>query len=139
VISSQSLRSVAGATTTTARFNNTAWQVVGSYVLTGENNSFTPITPQNPVGIHGGGWGAVELVARFGQMSMDSKLFPLFASTTSAQEQTSWGAGVNWHLNRNIKLQLDYESTVFRGGSSAAGSATGRPEHVILSRAQFLF
>jgi phosphate-selective porin OprO/OprP len=139
VIDSQSLRSVSGPVTTTERFKNTAWQVIGSYVVTGENDSFNPIMPQNPVGLHNSGWGAVELVARIGQMSMDSKLFPLFASTTSAQNQTSWGAGVNWHLNRNVKLQLDYESTAFHDGSSAPGSATQHPEHVILSRVQLNF
>jgi phosphate-selective porin OprO/OprP len=139
VIDSQSLRSVSGATLTTRRFNNTAWQVVGSYVVTGENDSFNPIMPRNPVGIHNGGWGAVELVGRIGQMTMDSALFPLFASAASAREQTSWGAGVNWHLNRNVKLQLDYESTTFRGGSFAAGSATAHPEHVVLSRVQLNF
>jgi phosphate-selective porin OprO/OprP len=139
VIDSQSLRDVTGTVITTRRFNNTAWQVIGSYVVTGENDSFNPIMPQNPVGIQNSGWGAVELVARIGQMTMDNGLFPMFASTTSAREQTSWGTGVNWHLNRNVKLQLDYESTTFRNGISLAGSATARPEHVILSRVQFNF
>ena len=139
VIDNESLRSVSGATISTDRFNNTAWQVIGSYMLTGEQNSFTPIMPHDPVAWHQNGWGAFELVGRFGQMSMDPNLFPLFASTTSAREQTSWGAGINWHLNRNLKLQLDYESTTFRSGSSAAGSATASPEHVILSRVQLNF
>jgi phosphate-selective porin OprO and OprP len=140
VLDSQSLRSTSAAALTTERFNNTAWQVVGSYLVTGENNSFAPIMPQNPVvGIHDSGWGALELVARIGQMTMDGNLFPLLASTTSAHEQTSWGVGANWHLNRNVKLQLDYESTTFRNGSSATGSATARPEHVILSRLQLNF
>ena len=139
VIDNESLRSVSGATVSTDRFNNTAWQVIGSYMLTGEQNSFFPVSPHDPVARHQSGWGAFELVGRFGQMSMDPNLFPLFASTTSAREQTSWGTGINWHLNRNVKLQLDYESTTFRNGSSAAGSATVRPEHVILSRAQLNF
>jgi phosphate-selective porin OprO/OprP len=139
VINNQSLRSVSGAVITTERFNNTAWQIIGSWMLTGENNSFGPIVPQDPVALHQSGWGALELVGRFGQMTMDPDLFPLFASTTSAQEQTSWGVGLNWHLNHNLKVQLDYESTTFRGGSSAPGSATANPEHVILSRVQLNF
>jgi len=36
-------------------------------------------------------------------------------------------------------LNLDYESTSFRGGSSAAGSATANDEHAILSRVQFSY
>lgn len=39
----------------------------------------------------------------------------------------------------DYRLQLDYESTAFHDGSSAPGSATQHPEHVILSRVQLNF
>ena len=57
-------------------------------LLTGENNSFNPIMPQNPVGLSRRRLKcAVELVARIGQMTMDNSLgFSLYASTTSARE-----------------------------------------------------
>jgi len=139
VVDSAALRDATTSGINTGHFYNTAWQVIGSYIVTGENNSFGPIMPQDPVrGLHTG-WGAVELVVRVGQMTMDRNLFPAYASTISGREQTSWGTGVNWHLNRNVKLQLDYESTTFHDASFASGSATARPEHVILSRAQLSF
>jgi phosphate-selective porin OprO and OprP len=125
------------------RLNNTAWQVEASYFLTGEENGFKytsaiRVDPRHPFTLGGGGWGAFEVVARLEQLSLD-KLAPLFATATSARVATSWGAGLNWYLNRNIKLQLDYEQTHFTGGSTAAGSATAHPEHVVLSRVQFSF
>lgn len=127
------------------RFNNTAWQLEASYFLTGEDNFFRPssrirVTPTHSFGLgEGSGWGAFEVVARVGQLSLDRNAFPKFASATSAREATSWGAGLNWYLNANLKLNLDYESTSYRDGKHTAGSVTASEEHVILSRVQFAF
>ena len=138
VISSQSIRNAAG---TTERFDNRSWQVIGSWYLTGEQNSFSPVTPLHSFGPAGGGWGALELVGRIGQISMDNAIFnaPSFATATSAHGATSWGAGINWHVNRNIILMVDYEQTSFKDGVVAPGSVTGQNEHVILSRCEFKF
>jgi phosphate-selective porin OprO/OprP len=138
-LSSQEVNQFTPGGNTSARFNNTAWQVVGSWFLTGEQNSFKQVAPLHPVGLEGGGWGAFELVGRVGQLRLDNGIFPLFASATSAQEATSWGVGINWLLNRNFKLQLDYEQTSFRNGVVAPGSATAQDEKVILVRAQIGF
>jgi phosphate-selective porin OprO and OprP len=138
VLSSQKVKSsVAG--TPTARFNNTAWQVEASYIITGEQNTFKTISPAHPFGPINGGWGAFEIAARVEQLTLDQDIFPKYASTTSANQATSWGVGLNWYLNRNVKLNLDYERTTFRGGSRAKTAVTGRPESVILSRVQFAF
>ena len=47
-----------------AALKNTAWQVSGQWVLTGEKASFTGLTPANPFDPHAGSWGALQLVAR---------------------------------------------------------------------------
>jgi phosphate-selective porin OprO/OprP len=78
-------------------------------------------------------------VGRVGQLTLDDNIFPSFASATSAHQATSWGVGINWLLNRNFKLQLDYEQTSFKNGVVAAGSATAQDEKVILVRAQIGF
>jgi phosphate-selective porin OprO and OprP len=142
VLSSQEVKS--SLTKTSARFNNTAWQIEASYFLTGDENSFrstsrTPFQPRHPFGLGGGGWGAFELVARVGRLSLDKDAFPKYATTSSAREATSWGAGVNWYLNSNVRLYLDYELTQFEGGSKAAGSTTANHEHALLARVQFSF
>jgi phosphate-selective porin OprO/OprP len=144
ILSRQTVSSTVAGSSARNHFNNTAWQVEGSYFLTGEENSFKAtslkhVVPLRPFSLGGGGWGAFELVARVGQLSLDKAAFPLYATSTSASEATSWGAGLNWYLNSNLKLNLDFESTSFRGGSSANNSATANDEHAILTRVQFAF
>jgi len=39
----------------------------------------------------------------------------------SASEADSWGIGLNWYLNENVKWLLDYESTSFEGGAPDGG------------------
>ncbi len=137
VISNQELERDAGVTTM-GRVRNTAWLVAASWFLTGEQNSSKPVAPKHPVDLHGGGWGALELAARVQQLHVDDAAFPVFANpATSAREAFSWGVGLNWHLNRNVKLNLDYEQTDFKGGDASDVLRAG--ENVILARVQFSF
>jgi phosphate-selective porin OprO/OprP len=143
VMSSQKFASKVGPPL--QRYNNTAWQVEGSYFLTGEQNSFKSSSLQHVVPLHplfNGGWGAFEVVARLQQLSLDNNVFrsgTSFASATSAQQATGWSAGVNWYLNSNIKLNLDYESAVLSGGNASKSATALKDEHAILSQVQFQF
>jgi phosphate-selective porin OprO/OprP len=140
VLSSQEVKQAGGGTGAgkKQRLAHTGWQVAASYFLTGEDNSFKAVAPKRPFSFSGGGWGAVELTARVSQLDVDDHAFPIFADASkSATEALSYGLGVNWHLNRNIKLTLDYGHTDFE---AAKGSAyQGKSEDVILTRAQFSF
>jgi len=146
-ISSQEVQAVAGATTKHARFQNSAWEVNASYVLTGEENSYEGVTPKRPLSWHGGGWGAVEIAGRIGQLSFDDALFrPIgapvsgtWAAAGSAREGNEWAIGLNWYLNKSVKLNVDYNRTQFQGGSNAKGSVTAHDEQVILTRLQLAF
>ena len=132
-ISNQKIRRDDGAATF-GRIQNTAWQVAGSYFLTGEENSWKAVTPKSPFQPSRGGWGAWEIAGRFGQLEIDEDAFPLFANPdTSAQKATSWAVGLNWHLNRNVKFNLDYEQTKFHGGT---GPLFDNGEKVLFARAQ---
>jgi phosphate-selective porin OprO/OprP len=142
ILSSQEVKS--STTTQIKRFNNTAWQVEASYFLTGDNNSFRSTSrnafrPAHPFTFGGDGWGAFEFVARVQQLSLDQATFPTYASAGSAQEATSWGVGLNWYLNSNIRFYLDYESTRFNGGNKVPGTLTATGEKVLLGRVQFSF
>lgn len=140
VVSSQDVRRNVGANRSFLAARNTAWQVAVSYVLTGEENSFKGITPRRPLNFReGGGWGAWELAARVHQLSLDEDLFPAFATAASAREATSYGIGLNWYLNKNVKLQLNYELTEFDGGSARPGTVSAQDEHIIFTRAQVAF
>ncbi|HMJ89650.1 MAG TPA: porin, partial [Candidatus Acidoferrum sp.] len=111
VISSRDAVSAAGTASRRERLDNHAWQVAASFFLTGEENSFGPVTPLRPFVWGGGGWGAWELVARIGQLTVDDEAFtdgngdgrPDFASDNAPERVTEWGVGLNWHLNRNLK------------------------------------
>jgi phosphate-selective porin OprO and OprP len=141
VISSQELRQGGGGlgAGSRAEIQNTGWEVSASYFLTGEANSFKAVTPRRPVTLgSGGGWGAWELTARVEGLDVDNAAFPIFADpASSATEAFSWGVGANWHLNRNVKLQFNYERTDFKGASS--NPATSQDENVFLSRVQITF
>lgn len=119
------------------QLEHTAWQVAASYVLTGENNSWRGITPRKSFSLRDGGLGAFEIAARIQQLDLDDDTFPAFASaSSSARAANSWAVGLNWHLNRNFKLQVNYEQTDFKGGTS---ELLEDGEQIIFTRAQISF
>jgi phosphate-selective porin OprO/OprP len=121
----------------TAELEHTAWQAVGSYFLTGEKASFRSPTPKRPFDLKEGGFGAVELVARYGELSLDEASFPVYATlTASAQKAKAWGVGVNWHFTRAVKVGVDYERTTFTGG---AATGDREPESALIGRFQTSF
>jgi phosphate-selective porin OprO/OprP len=120
---------------TLAALSAKAWQATGSFALTGDQASYTGLAPRKPV--TGGGFGAVELVARVGQLELDPEVFPTFADPTrSAQKATEWAVGVNWHFERRIKLAANYIRTTFDGG---AATGDREAENAILTRFQVAF
>jgi phosphate-selective porin OprO/OprP len=120
-----------------ATFRNTAWSVSASYFVTGEENSFKAVTPKRAFKPSEGGWGAFELAARVQQIDIDDDIFPLYANpNTSTSGATTWGAGLNWHLNKNVKFNFNYENTDFDSGTSPS-LVVG--EQVFLTRAQISF
>lgn len=142
VISSHEIARKAGAApgaTTHANFDNRAWQVAASYFLTGEENSFGPVTPRHPFKLDGSGWGAWEIAGRVGHLEIDDDAFPNFATAASAQEVREWAVGLNWHLNKNVKASVNYINTDFKGGSKAKGEVTADNEQAIFARVQLSF
>jgi phosphate-selective porin OprO/OprP len=121
-----------------ARVDHKAWQVVGSFFVTGEDASYTTVTPKHQLDPKNGTIGAIELVARYGEVHIDDGAFDSqFADPTrSARRARAWAVGFNWHLARNFKLMADYERTNFEGG----GRGGDRPhEIVVLTRLQVAY
>ena len=142
ILSSQKVKTTSAKGT--ARFDNDAWQIEATYFLTGDDNSFRSTSrnafrPAHPFGFGGGGWGAFEVVARVGQLFLDRAAFPTYATSGSAKEVASWGVGLNWYLNSNIRFYFDFESTHFDGGSKKVSALTARDEQALLGRVQFSF
>ncbi len=115
-----------------------AWQVATSWVLTGENASYDGVIPRKPLLLGGEGLGAFEIAARFHEITFDRDLFPLFSNpSASARRARAVTVGLNWYLNRNLKLQFNYERTLFEGGASNGGDMGS--EDAFLTRFQLAF
>ncbi len=114
-----------------------------------------PSYSKSAFSIDGGGWGAWELVARYSTLDVDNNAFAPFGGGTAAARQarsfadpttaiskaSAWAAGVNWYLNKDVKVYLDYEQTDYTGGwTNAAGAILDRPtERVLETQVQLSF
>jgi len=127
-----------------ADLDNRAWQVAGSWVLTGEDASFNGVTPRRAFDPRNGAWGAFQVVARYSQLSLDESAFPNFADpTVSAHEAQEWAVGLNWYLNRNLRVNTSFSHVNFVGGGGAGASApatvTRKDENTLFTRVQLSF
>jgi phosphate-selective porin OprO and OprP len=115
---------------------NRAWQLAASAALTpGDRPTYKSIAPARPFDLDAGTWGAVELAARYSELRLDEDAFMAgIANETSSVRRARAGTlGVNWYFNKYIKLQLDYEATLFEGGAPTGDRPT---EHLISTRFQ---
>jgi phosphate-selective porin OprO/OprP len=119
--------------------DNDAWQIAASWLVTGEDASFKGVKPKQVFDANNGGWGAWELVARYEENNIDSGAFSVVGQTrfaspvTNAKSASSWGGGVNWYLNQNVRLALNYERTSFEaGGGGTIAAPLDRPDEKIL-------
>ena len=124
---------------TTDALRNSAWEVSGGWILTGENDSYnSPVVPRHPFDPKNGGWGAWQIVGRYAQLNVDDGAFPNYASAaTSASQAFAWAVGLNWYLNANVRANLSFSRTTFNGGST--GPVTKQPEDVLFTRVQLAF
>lgn len=141
VVSSQEVRATptaAGGVAGAADLQHRAWQIVGGYVLTGEDSSFRGVNPKKPFSLTENQWGAWEVIARVTHLDIDDEAFPTFANpSTSATEANGFGFGLNWYANRNVRTSLNYIRTDFKGGDT--GTVTREDENAILTRLQLAF
>lgn len=90
----------------------------GSWIVTGERRRYNPVSgsfqgprPKAPFA-PGGGWGAWELAARYSRMDLNFQ--PGLEGTAAVPGSVRGGdqsvitLGLNWYLNPNFKLMLDY-------------------------------
>jgi phosphate-selective porin OprO/OprP len=123
-------------------FRNTAWEITAGWVLTGESASYNGVTPLHPFSPHAGQWGAWQIVARYADLDIDNAAFtgaPPFASAGSASEAKAWSAGLNWFLNRDIRINASFSRTTFSAGTGTPTAVTKQPENVLFTRVQLSF
>jgi phosphate-selective porin OprO and OprP len=115
---------------------NQAWQLAGSAALTpGDKPTYKSIAPKRPFDLDAGTWGAVELAARYSELRIDDDAFMqgIAKDTASVRRARAGTLGVNWYFNKYIKLQLNYEATLYKGGAETGDRPT---EHLISTRFQ---
>jgi len=117
---------------------NTAWQVAASVALTGENASYNGLIPSSPFDPFKGTWGAFEIAGRYNEIHFDPDSFPLFADrNVSVSAAQGWTAGLNWYLNRYVRVMVNYDQTWFHRGRTFGRD---RPtEDTILTRLQLSY
>jgi sodium-dependent dicarboxylate transporter 2/3/5 len=118
---------------------NQAWDVSGSYVLTGEPTSDRGVQPSHPFDPESGKWGALQLVARYAELTVDRHAFNGgFAAIDANRRAHQFTLGVNWYPAAVVKYYVNFERTAFQGGYPGS-AAVRRPENVIFIRAQLAF
>jgi phosphate-selective porin OprO/OprP len=79
----------------------------------------------------------VEVAGRVQQIQIDDGTFPTFADPrTEAERMTSATAGLNWYLDANVRLTLNY---VVTQAETPDGRDLLSPEHLLLTRFQVAF
>lgn len=134
-----------------ARLIHNAWQVTGHWFLTGEKAGFGAVEPLRPFTLGSSGWGAWQVVARYSKFDVDDDAFPAFSNPDfSATDATSWSVGLNWWLNRNLRVLASFTHTSFTGGGApvsianpgsviAPSTVTAQDENLLAARIQLSF
>ena len=144
VISEQKVTRAGAGTQARADLQNAGWGITGSWLLTGEDATYGSVVPRHPFNPKEGGWGAWQLALRYSQLDIDRDAFPLFSNpATSARSAKEWSVGLNWYLNRNVRVNISFSQTRFDGGggsgTSAPATVTRQNENVLFTRIQLAF
>jgi len=116
---------------------NHAWDVTGSFLVTGDLASYGLVRPKNSFDPPNHHWGALQLIARVSQLSVDNSVFDnALAAPGANRKATQVTVGFNWYPNQSIKIYATFERTTF--GTDATGS-TRPTENVIIYRTQLGF
>lgn len=94
------------------------FSVAAGYFLTGETvQRRTIVDPKRPFNLKKGAFalGAIELAARYSTFDIDNSVFTGKLADPSLWSNRAWAtnAGVNWYLNRYVKIYLDWQHSEF--------------------------
>lgn len=129
------------------------WFVEGSWIITGEARPYTPNSlnnetggfqspvPSQPFSLSGGSWGAWELVARYSDTDLNwngnqTANASRLAGILGGREKI-FDVGINWYMNRNVKLQIHDSFVKVERGSLAAPSNQSQDINILGVRLQF--
>lgn len=116
----------------TEKFNG--YYVQAGYLLFGGNQKYSTSRGAFSQPQIGRAWGDVELAARFDRLDLNGK-------TVKGGEANNYTVGINYYLNRNFKIQLNYSYMMHDKyanadgdalvGKDKDGNATSKPDEVM--------
>jgi phosphate-selective porin OprO/OprP len=117
----------------------------GSWTMTGEARAYNPstgayatIVPMRPFSLAGGGWGAWEVAARYSTTELDDRLGSVPGIAGGKQNITT--VGLNWYVNRNIRLMFNYlHGTIGKQVSPVVAKDAGAKFDAVAMRTQIAF
>lgn len=113
-----------------------AWQIAGSWLLTGEAATDGAVRPAANFDFGEGHIGAIQIAARYHTLTVDARAFALgFASAESSPKAEAWTLGVTWFWSPFIKHVVNVEHTEFDGAMGGDRPA----ENALVFRTQLNF
>lgn len=129
------------------------WTVEGSWILTGETKVYEPVAlnnemasyeapiPSEPFSLAGGSWGTWEAVARYSDTNLNWNTAQLASTTQLAgvlggRERIA-ALGINWYLNRNIRIMLDDNIVQVSKGTAAIPDRDSQDFNILGLRFQY--
>jgi phosphate-selective porin OprO/OprP len=110
----------------------------GSYFLTGEHRNygtrsgtFFRLQPEHNFRPREGGWGALELGARFSFIDLND-------GAIKGGKETNFTAGLNWYLTRNTRFMFNYVLALVKDRKTPPAVDSGRA-HIFQARFQIEF
>jgi len=104
-------------------YETTAWNITMNFMLTGENATLDGIVPFQPVDFKNDQWGAWEMTLRYDGIAIGDNAFrPVnqgglgVSAINNATDVTGLSWGLNWYINRIVRLGLTVEYNAFTGG-----------------------
>ena len=104
-------------------YETTAWNITMNFMLTGEDATLDGIVPFQPVDFKNDQFGAWEMIFRYDGMAIGDNAFrPVnqgglgVSAIDNATDVTGLSWGLNWYINRIVRLGLTVEYNAFTGG-----------------------
>lgn len=131
--------------------------VQGSWILTGESRRYNAVTGvfdapsvNLPFSPSNGGWGAIELAARYSTLDLNYNQGAIgtapAADSVRGGEQTVMDVGLNWYLNSVVRIMVHGQSVEIDRLSPNAttfatpvGAQIGQKYRALAARVQFAF
>ena len=113
-------------------YGELAWTITGeSHKYKPETGAYGGISPDHPVDLTEGSYGAWELAARVSYVGLDDNFVTgqsvaAVPSAVSGGDQLNYTAGINWYVNNNMRFMLNYVHSNIRKTSIAAGASLGK-------------